>query len=105
MNVVNNADLNNPDDFKNLTEEQQEILQDWILKNLERDNRFDLATNSYDLKHIFSDSLNGFYITNGQFKGAMLAAGYEVKDELLENWCFNVSKRSIDQVKETIYLM
>jgi hypothetical protein len=105
MDVVNNADLNNPDDFKNLTEEQQEILQDWILKNLERDNRFDLATNSYDLKHIFSDSLNGFYITNGQFKGAMLAAGYEVKDELLKNWCFNVSKRSIDKVKETIYLM
>jgi hypothetical protein len=36
-----------------------------------------LSASSYALKHYFEVADDGFYITNGQFKGAMLEAGFE----------------------------
>lgn len=101
--INNNSGNNNPNQYQELTDEQKVIIQDWIIKNFERMDRFNLSNSSYNLKHLFENSPEGFYITNGQFKGAMLAAEYNVKDEKEINWNFNVSKRSIERVKEKIY--
>jgi len=35
-----------------------------------------------------------FYVYNGVFKGAMLAAGYKVKNKSDRNWVFNISQKS-----------
>lgn len=42
-----------------------------------------LKYDSYKLKHFYSS-----YIENGQFKGAMLAAGYSVVEPSRINWKF-----------------
>jgi hypothetical protein len=34
-----------------------------------------------------------FYVTNGEFKGAMLKAGFKVLDKTEMNWHFNVYVR------------
>lgn len=55
---------------------------------------------SYGLKHLFEDEEpGGFYVYNGQFKGAMLIAGFipEAADEL--NWIYCISQRSPALVK------
>jgi len=40
------------------------------------------------LKHRCENAAGGFYISNGQFKGAMLAAGYVPIDSSDRNWHF-----------------
>jgi len=47
---------------------------------------------SYGLKHLFEDEL--FYVTNGEFKGAMHLLGYRTNDPTERNCLFNISKRS-----------
>ncbi|GAB2553475.1 hypothetical protein [Gracilibacillus alcaliphilus] len=96
-------DLNCPNHYEELTVEQQRILQDWIYVNFETSERFHLINASNNLKNLFENSPEGFYITNGQFKGAMINAGYKVKDETERNWCFNVSKRSVKVLREKVY--
>lgn len=101
--VIKNNGVNNPTNYEELSIEQKEILQDWIFKNFEIAERFNLTHTSYGLKHLFEKSPEGFYITNGQFKGAMLNAGYKVKDHKELNWHFNVSKRSVKAIREKVY--
>ena len=43
---------------------------------------------SYGIKHDFERE--GFYLTNGQFKGAMLAAGYDPEKANELNWTFKI---------------
>lgn len=52
---------------------------------------------SYGLKHIFANDKDGFYVCNGQFKGAMILAGFTVEDITELNWHFNVSEKSIKE--------
>ena len=89
---------NKPEHFNDLTEQEQQDLISWCLK-LEKIKSFNRIRSSYGLKHDFQNSPNGFYVTNGQFKGAMLQAGFSVqnKDEL--NWFFNISKKSLRQLQ------
>lgn len=98
----NNVDLNSPNNYEELIPEKQDILQDWIFKNFEISERFHLGNASNNLKNLFENSPEGFYITNGQFKGAMLIAGYRVKDDKQLNWYFNISKRSFKIIKEQV---
>ncbi|MDP9476457.1 MAG: hypothetical protein M3R38_12375 [Actinomycetota bacterium] len=44
-------------------------------------------SDSYTMKHDF-ETAGGFYVTNGQFKGAMLAAGYQPAKRGEQNWRF-----------------
>ena len=46
---------------------------------------------SYRLKYEFE--AEGFYVTNGQFKGAMLTIGFVPKDEYTLNWQFRIQPR------------
>ena len=68
-------------EFEALPTERQELLLDWIRKNLN------------PIQSINPKSENS-YFTNGEFKGAMLKAGYRTENREAVNWTFNVSQRS-----------
>lgn len=82
-----------PKGFYQLTKEEQEKLLSWCtgMKTIKTPNN---RHTSYGLKHWFEASEGGFYITNGQFKGAMILSGYSVNDPDELNWTFTVSELS-----------
>lgn len=61
---------------------------------------------SYGLKHLFeNETLSSFYVSNGQFKGAMLIAGFlPVTAETL-NWFYCISQKSPALVKHNKLIM
>jgi len=63
----------------------QRSLLDWIHNNMNGVWLWDLT--SYGMKHRF-EAATKTYVTNGVFKGAMLAAGFEPKDPREQNWAF-----------------
>ncbi|MEX0876019.1 MAG: hypothetical protein WD114_01050 [Phycisphaerales bacterium] len=78
---------NRPDDFETLSDEAQMQVLNWIEQTFEQaSSTHSCPMSSYGLKHWFGNESttehswwhnpNGFYITNGQFKGAMLKAGF-----------------------------
>jgi hypothetical protein len=75
-----------PEDFDRLSEEEQEDLMEWIDDRMEPTKQYRHET-SYGLKHVYEEE-RGKYITNGQFKGAMLKCSYEPKDRDELNWTF-----------------
>jgi hypothetical protein len=87
-------DINHPNEFDKLSPEEQLTLSSWVATYLEPIKSFNERHTSYGLKHLFESSEEGFYITNGAFKGAMLDCGFRVKDETALNWAFNVSEKS-----------
>ena len=72
---------------------EQEIIMNWIAKNLQRRKTPNMFYSSYNYKHMLENE-TGIYITNNQMKDAMLQAGYEpvVINDL--NWCYCISMRS-----------
>ena len=86
--------LNNPEMFGKMPKNQQLQLLKWIENNLIQRNTINMDISSYGLKHIFENSKDGFYITNGEFKGAMLMSGYKIKNPNDINWYFNISQKS-----------
>ena len=90
--MMREFNVNDPQSFCELTSNQQEVLLSWIRDNFISMNTFNVQKTSYHMKHIFEE--DNFYVTNGQFKGAMLKAGFRVKNPESDNWYFNVSNRS-----------
>jgi hypothetical protein len=89
-------EANKPEHFNKLTPDEKEILLTWIAENLEpfRTEGYHSIRNSYRLKHSFQFSEVGFYVTGGQFKGAMLASGFKPKDYEALNWEFTLGKNA-----------
>lgn len=88
---------NQPEDYENLTREEKLILNYWIqdcLEPYQRKTFNPYGPSSYGLKHRFQYSSQGFYLTNGQFKGAMLAAGFEPHDKTKLNWTYRLGKKA-----------
>lgn len=87
-----------PSDFDSLTKEEQYALLYWIKNSLVRSNKY-ADRSSYGVKHDFE--AEAFYISNGQFKGAMLLLGYQPRhiDDL--NWIFRMMPRV--KRKKTVY--
>ncbi len=84
--------VNNPAGYETLTDAEREALQAWIERELvpaTRTGRY----STYGLKHIFEGLDGGFYVTNGQMKGAMLAARFEPVDRDELNWEFRYELR------------
>lgn len=82
---------NYPQDYATLPPDEREACALWISKRLRpaaRKMRAYNRLNSYGLKHIMEREI-GLYTTNGQFKGAMEAAGYEAYDTDNINWTYN----------------
>lgn len=90
--MVNDSMMNDPSAFDELSVERQRFLLDWIEKNLLPIKSFNAKHTSYGLKQWISE--DNEYFTNGEFKGAMLKAGYKVQDKTALNWIFNVSEKS-----------
>ena len=82
-------EANDPAGFQKLEPEQQTALVDWIRAVLTPAKGI-FRRNSYGMKHDFDREPGGFYVYNGAFKGAMLAAGFPPVDEGELNWRFRV---------------
>lgn len=87
-------DANDPQAIEELTAEQRAQIGDWIKQSLLPIASPNHDHTSYGIKHRFEKSAGGFYVTNGQFKGAMRLAGFEPVEAGEMNWTFCISKRS-----------
>lgn len=76
-----------------MTEEEQEKIMSWIHENILPRKMPLLTRSSYGIKHLLERD-TGIYMTNNQFKDAMLLCGYEPVDERLLNWNYRISKKS-----------
>ena len=76
----------NHEEFDALSADQRERILSWIRQTYTRANTLHQST-SARLKLSF-ESTHDFRITNGVFKGAMAAAGFEPIDDLQRNWRF-----------------
>lgn len=86
--------INSPEYYQELSDEEKERLCDWIICNIFPRKTPNHEHSSYKLKHYFEHDKGGFYITNGQFKGAMIACGFEPVNENELNWHFSISQKS-----------
>ena len=94
MKPERESELNHPDAFDELSADQQKIVMEWIKENFNPRKSPTNEHTSYGLKHIFEDADVGFYMTNGMFKGAMIACGFKpVVANVLNCW-YRISKKS-----------
>ncbi len=86
-------EMDRPADFMRLDDETRQKVVKWCEKYFLPSETVFSGISSYGLKHILEQD-TGIYLTNGQFKGAMLLAGYFPKayDDL--NWLFKISHKS-----------
>ena len=68
---------------------------DWIKENIRHADAHGEAYNSYGLKHRMEREI-GIYVTNNQFKHAMLLAGYRPHNPNVLNWEFDIELRKND---------
>lgn len=73
--------------------EEQTQVKTWIVENVRPRKTAMYSKTSYGLKHLMEYD-NGLYVTNNQFKDAMLECGYEPVNPEELNWCFRISKKS-----------
>lgn len=96
-------DGNSPEAFGELSPLEQQALRLWVRLALEptptirRNASYPVANFSYGLKHNAERAL-GWYVSNGELKGAMLAEGYRWEYEgrgpyPTINWIFNSKRR------------
>lgn len=71
----------------------QEQIDNWIKSNFKHSQRENKGHTSYGLKHILQDDLE-IYLTNNQFKDAMLKAGFEPVNPLELNWTYKIKPSS-----------
>lgn len=71
-----NSDLGG---FLDLSRDEQFQLLDWIHDRLRVGSTWNMARSSYGLKHLY-EAETGRYVTNAQFKDAMVVSGYRPKD-------------------------
>lgn len=76
-----------------LPKNKQIQVLDWIRTRIRKINTYNDRHSSYGLKHILERELN-IYLTNNQFKHAMLICGYVPKDETELNWVYQISQLS-----------
>jgi len=87
-------EINQPDEYKKLTDYEKNVLEQWINNNLVpyKIKNFNYSTpTSYGLKHIFHSN-GGFYLSNGAFKGAMIACGFDPKNNHCTNPTYKIGK-------------
>jgi hypothetical protein len=77
-------------DFYHLNRGEKDALLAWVYETFQAGPVE--SESSYSLKHYFEAADGGFYVSNGQFKGAMLRAGFEPTNSRDLNWCFMLDK-------------
>lgn len=71
------------------TSETVDTVLDWIAAHIVPRKTVNSRYSSYGLKHILQ-SHTGIYLTNNQFKNAMLLSGYMPEDQFALNWYFRI---------------
>lgn len=92
VDISENRKANSPSDFLKLSDKEQETLINYCLVAFVPSDYTLKGSSSYGMKHIFEDSPTGFYVSNGQFKGAMLIAGYIPANPHELNWNYKIDK-------------
>lgn len=92
-----------PNEFFQLPSETQKYVLSVIGEYFSPIKSINKSISSYELKHLLqNDKFGNLYLTNGQFKGAMLVAGFNADDTSELNWHFNLSKKSVTELKKSI---
>ena len=86
------APENQTSDYARLTADQGATLAAWIAMTMHLIKAANHHHNSCALKGVFERSAGGFALTNGQFKGAMLAAGLHPVDAMQLHWTFHIRR-------------
>ena len=68
-------------------------MKEWIAKNFIPRDEPNYKWSSYSLKHALQNDA-GIYLTNEQFKKAMLECGFEPCNYDEQNWIFSISEKS-----------
>lgn len=94
----------NPDEVDNklatdLSEDELPVVLAWIRDNLYPSEHVYDGNTSYGLKH-FLERATGIYMTNNQFKDAMLLCGFKPEDPDAFNWLFYIDKKSPVFIKD-----
>ncbi len=76
-----------------LPEKECNAVLDWIRNNISPRKTPLLTRTSYGIKHIMQYHI-GIYVTNNQFKDAMLMCGFYPVDASKLNWSYCISKKS-----------
>jgi hypothetical protein len=79
--------------FAEIPKDKQAIVSDWIAAYILPRKTPLLHRSSYGIKHILQGD-TGIYLTNNQFKQAMLLCGYSPVNEHEAYWHFRISERS-----------
>lgn len=96
--IVN--DLDRPAEYIKLEKDVLINVINWCKDNFIKGTSVYKDYSSYYYKHVFEKDL-GIYLTNGQFKAAMLLAGFECDDVEKLNWNFKILKTSPANKKES----
>lgn len=73
---------------------QKQVLDNWIMLNILPQKTTNKNATSYALKLLFAQSSDGFFITNKQFKEAMVRCGFLPVNKNKLNWDFRISIKS-----------
>ena len=79
--------------LEDLSEQQQADLLAWIISNVLPRKTANKSHSSYGIKHYAEKDL-GFYISNNQFKDAMLQCGFQPVNPHQTNWIYKISNKS-----------
>ena len=82
-----------PDHFRDMPENEQKAALDWIKTNIYPGKKVWESRSSYGLKHDFEHK-SRIYMTNNQFKEAMLLCGFKPVDETELNWYYRIDRKS-----------
>lgn len=77
----------------NLSDDEQKLVLDWIHASFMPIKTVNKKHTSYGLKHLLQHE-TGLYLTNNQFKHAMLLSGYYPEKPGDRNWRFRISEKS-----------
>jgi hypothetical protein len=86
-----------PNEYDELRDDMKAALAAWIANRIVS-ARTVYKASSYGLKHQFASQMRqerpianeDYYVSNGEFKGAMLAAGYEPTNPADQNWLYRI---------------
>lgn len=87
----NGSEHDAPELFDKLPDDRKKEIVAYIRKTYTDADEYNVST-SYGLKHGKTEEALG-YLKNGEFKGAMLAAGFEPKYYLSANWEFKCKEK------------
>jgi uncharacterized protein (DUF2126 family) len=80
--------LDRPEEYEELSSAEQATLLEWIRLAI-KPAKTPVVETSYGIKHDFEHATD-LYVSNGQFKGAMLATGYAPVNPGEQNWRFRI---------------